>query len=30
MVTHSVPLERYVDAIELFRSGAGRKIQVVP
>lgn len=29
MITHSVPIEEYAHAVELFRSGTGRKIQVV-
>jgi 2-desacetyl-2-hydroxyethyl bacteriochlorophyllide A dehydrogenase len=30
MISHSLSFEQYPDAIELFRSGAGRKIQVKP
>jgi 2-desacetyl-2-hydroxyethyl bacteriochlorophyllide A dehydrogenase len=29
-ITHRLPLEEYAEAIQLFTSGAGRKIQVVP
>jgi 2-desacetyl-2-hydroxyethyl bacteriochlorophyllide A dehydrogenase len=29
-ISHRMPLERYADALELFRSGQGRKIQVLP
>jgi 2-desacetyl-2-hydroxyethyl bacteriochlorophyllide A dehydrogenase len=30
MITHSMPLERYEDAVAVFRSGVGLKIQVTP
>ncbi len=30
LVTHSLPLERFPEALDLMRSGAGLKIQVVP
>ncbi len=30
LVTHSLPLERFADALDLMRSGSGLKIQVVP
>ncbi len=30
LVTHSLPLERFVDALDLMRGGTGLKIQVVP
>jgi 2-desacetyl-2-hydroxyethyl bacteriochlorophyllide A dehydrogenase len=30
MITHSIPLDSYEDAIATFRSGAGLKIQVTP
>jgi 2-desacetyl-2-hydroxyethyl bacteriochlorophyllide A dehydrogenase len=29
-ISHRLPLERYADAIEMFRAGQGRKIQVLP
>lgn len=29
-ISHRLPLERYADALELFRAGQGRKIQVLP
>jgi threonine dehydrogenase-like Zn-dependent dehydrogenase len=29
-ISHRMPLERYADALELFRTGQGRKIQVLP
>ncbi len=29
-ISHRLPLERYADAIEMFRAGQGRKIQVQP
>jgi hypothetical protein len=29
-ISHRMPLERYADALELFRAGQGRKIQVLP
>ncbi|MBA3906830.1 MAG: zinc-dependent alcohol dehydrogenase family protein [Pseudonocardiales bacterium] len=29
-ISHRLPLEDYVSALELFRSGVGRKIQVLP
>ena len=29
-ITHRLPLESYVEALDLFRSGVGRKIQVLP
>ncbi len=30
MVTHTLPLDRFHDAVELFRQGAGLKIQIDP
>jgi len=30
MVTHTLPLEEFPQAVELFRSGAGLKIQIAP
>lgn len=29
-ISHRLPLERYADALEMFRTGQGRKIQVQP
>ena len=29
-ISHRLPLDRYADAIEMFRAGQGRKIQVLP
>jgi threonine dehydrogenase-like Zn-dependent dehydrogenase len=29
-ISHRYPLDRYADALEQFRAGVGRKIQVVP
>ncbi|MBO0808992.1 MAG: zinc-dependent alcohol dehydrogenase family protein [Actinobacteria bacterium] len=29
-ISHRLPLERYADALEMFRTGQGRKIQVLP
>jgi threonine dehydrogenase-like Zn-dependent dehydrogenase len=29
-ISHRMPLERYADALELFRAGQGRKIQILP
>ena len=30
LISHRMPLEQYADALEMFRSGQGRKIQVLP
>ena len=29
-ISHRLPLESYVEALDLFKAGQGRKIQVVP
>jgi 2-desacetyl-2-hydroxyethyl bacteriochlorophyllide A dehydrogenase len=30
MISHRLPLDEYADALEMFRTGQGRKIQVLP
>lgn len=30
MISHSFPLEQYGEAVELFRAGTGRKLQILP
>ena len=30
LISHRIPLEQYGDALEMFSSGQGRKIQVLP
>lgn len=30
LISHRLPLERYAEALEMFRAGHGRKIQVLP
>ncbi len=30
MISHRLPLDQYADALEMFRTGQGRKIQVLP
>jgi threonine dehydrogenase-like Zn-dependent dehydrogenase len=29
-ISHRLPLEQYADALDMFRAGQGRKIQVRP
>ena len=30
MISHSFPLEHYTDAVDAFRAGTGRKLQIRP